>query len=76
MEIDKEILKKTIKCENDFICLKNDNHVYCKTEEVVLKGVTFVKCLSENYCIYKSSHDHSYLCICPTRLKIFRKYGI
>ena len=76
MDIDKEILKKTIKCEKNFGCLTNDKHIYCKVENSVANEVHFVKCLDNNYCTYKMSFGQSYICNCLTRKEIFNKYGI
>lgn len=76
MEIAKEILDKTTKCQKGFKCLKNDNHVYCKVENCVSNKVHFVRCLSGNYCNYKLPFGNSIICNCPTRKEIFNKYGI
>ena len=76
IEIDKEILQKTTNCIENFDCLNNTNHIYCQVENVVSDRVIFVKCLNGDYCKYKLNYGNSYICGCPTRIEIFRKYGI
>ena len=77
MNIDKEVLKQTTKCEKSFSCLKNTNHVYCKVESCVSKKVHFIKCLNnDEYCVYKMAFGTSFVCNCPTRKEIFNKFEI
>ncbi len=75
MDINKEILKRTTKCEKDFNCLKDEKHVYCKVERCVSDKVHFIQCLIDGYCIYRMSFGESFICNCPTRKEIFNKYG-
>lgn len=76
MDIDKKTLKQTTKCEKGFDCLLRDDHVYCKVENCVSDEVHFVKCLNEEYCVYRMSFGESFICNCPTRKEIYNKYGI
>ncbi len=75
MDIDKEILKSTTKCEKDFSCLRDKKHIFCKVEFCINDEVHFIKCLNEEYCTYKMSFGESFICNCPTRKEIFNKYG-
>ena len=72
MEIEKEILDKTVHCTKDFDCLRNNN-ICCKVENCVDKKVHFVEC-SEIFCNYKMKFGRSYICTCPTRKEIYNKY--
>ena len=74
MEIEKEILDKTVHCKKDFDCIKNNN-ICCKVESCIDKKVHFVRCSEENACNYRISFGHSYICTCPTRIEIYNKYG-
>lgn len=76
MKIDKEILKKTTRCEKKFECLKNENYtcIILKVESHANGKVLFVNC--ENYiCKYKMNFGDGTVCNCPTRQEIFRKYN-
>lgn len=75
MEIDRNIIAQTLRCEKNFDCLNNYKHVYCKVENCVNNSVHFIKCLDNNYCTYKMPFGNSFICTCPTRKEIFHKYG-
>lgn len=77
MEIDIDILKKTISCAHDFGCLKTENHhcITSKVERCVNNKVHFINC-DDKYCNYKMSFGHSTVCNCPIRQEIYRKYNM
>lgn len=74
MEIDKNIIADTVKCEKNFDCLTGNNLVYCKVENYVNNEVHFIKCTDRLRCSYKMSFGDSFICTCPTRKGIFNKY--
>ena len=74
-EIDKETLHRTTDCAKDFDCLNNNNHDYCKVLECV-NTVHFVKCSMDNRCYYRLPFSKEFICTCPTRKEIFKKYKI
>jgi len=76
LEIDQEILQKTTNCEKNFSCLSNKNHIPCKVKSIINNKVIFVECLNRDYCKYIQNYGNSYICLCPTRIEIFKKYGI
>ena len=75
MEINKELVDKTIKCQKSFDCLNNDKHVFCKVELCANDKVHFVKC-SDNHSSYRMSFGYSDVCNCEIRKEIFNKYNI
>jgi len=75
MEIDKKIVAETSKCEKNFDCLNNNEHVYCHVESCVNKGVHFISCQEKSTCSYKMTFGFSFICTCPIRKEIFNKYG-
>jgi len=76
MEIDKNIISNTIKCEKNFDCLSANNHVYCKVESCINNKVHFINCVYNLNCSYKMSYGDTFICTCPTRKEIFNKYEI
>ena len=76
MEIEKEILDKTVHCKKDFDCIKNNN-ICCTVTRCVDKEVHFVECSQENNsCEYRMTFGFAtYICTCPTRKEIYKKYG-
>ncbi len=76
MEIDKNIIADTVKCEKNFDCLTGNNHVYCQVESCINKEVHFIGCVDNLNCSYKMFFGDSFICTCPTRKEIFNKYRI
>ena len=72
--IDKSIINTTIKCQKDFLCLSNNNKIYCNVKSFMDKGMDILQCLHKEYCNYKISFGNSKFCFCPTRKEIYRKY--
>jgi hypothetical protein len=77
-KIDKMVIKKT-KCPYKFKCLNGKPCSGCATvlgahgEEQI-----FVKPSRKNFqdCSYTIPYGSCYLCRCPTRVEIFRKYKV
>jgi hypothetical protein len=71
-----KVVKETTKCEKDFACLKDNNHGLCKIVRTVQDNIIFIECLNWKLCTYRMSFGaSSYICNCPTRKEIYRKYG-
>ena len=66
-EIPENIIKETTLCEKLFDCLNSEDHVYCNVEECINDKIHFIKCLHNDYCIYKIPFGNSHCCRCPTR---------
>lgn len=80
-----EIRKQTTQCQSDFICLTylnkgetpmcdNDNPM-CPVESFIEGDGVFVKNKDPNTCLYMMSFGYGYICNCPTRCEIYRRYG-
>ena len=74
IQIDEDVKKSTTKCEKDFRCLVDKTYELCKVTESVHDNVLFIKCEEDNYCIYRMDFGNSYICNCPTRKEIYKKY--
>jgi hypothetical protein len=75
IEIDEDIKKNTTKCKKDFKCLRDNNYELCKVIESVRDNVLFIECLEMQPCSYKTVFGYSsYICSCPTRKEIYRRY--
>lgn len=74
LEVDDEVVKKTVVCHNNFACLSGQLPC-CSIKKHVGIGVFFIKDPSCS-CLYKSSFGFSNsFCGCPVRREIFRLYG-
>ena len=74
--IDEETIEKTTNCDKNFNCLSNELHVYCPVKRCVDGKVHFIKCLEGNSCTYMLRFGDSYMCTCPVRKEIFKRYKI
>jgi hypothetical protein len=72
LSIDDEIRRKT-DCET-FGCLQGQEKT-CKVKESLAGHALLVDPVLEKRCDYMTSIRYSY-CTCPTRIEIYRKYGI
>jgi len=76
MDIGKETIQQTVKCNKDFRCLKDNCESCCKVLSCVDGKVHFVEYNSKSYCGYRMIFGNSYICNCPTRKEIYNKYGV
>jgi hypothetical protein len=75
IKIDKKIKNETSKCEKDFACLSDDNYKLCNVVRSVHDNVIFIECLEWKPCNYRMSFGiSSYICNCPVRKEIYKKY--
>lgn len=79
MDIDDDVVKRTVHCENEMKCIKNDQ-VYCNAEcfnpDGEHKNSATLECLHDTDCIYKLNTVSDYFfCGCPVRRHIYKKYG-
>ncbi len=75
IEIDKEILDKTTKCDFNFSCLSNSKHQHCKIKEIVPGSYIITEC-QNGECSYFLSFGKGGFCLCPVRQEIYKKYKI
>lgn len=79
-EIDSYTLSITTKCTDDYSCLSGEDACLCEVEKLsgIPGGGLFIKRKSEvGNCQYKTSFGlTSYVCKCPVRMGIFRKYDL
>ena len=74
LKISQEIIDQTTECDKDFSCLVNNSEPSCKISACI-KNAHFIEKL-DRLCPYYIEYGHQYLCTCPVRKEIHRKYGI
>jgi len=76
--IEKKILGNTKKCHREYGCLKMNSDGYCKATGIqTLKNpVCFVDYSLNKSCKYVMNFGNGYICNCPVRNEIYRKYKI
>jgi hypothetical protein len=76
MEVPPEILAQTTRCEKGFCCLSQMRVELCKVEYYAEYGVLLIRCATPKPCPYKMPYGHAWICTCPTRLAIFKRYHV
>lgn len=76
LTINQNIIDQTHSCEFDKKCLENEDYPICSVENMIDNQVLFVFKPSLNGCNYVFNFGESYLCGCPIRKEIYRRYQI
>ena len=72
--VDKHTIKSTTECNKDLACLHGDEHPLCKVKLSVRDETVFVKCLNTEHCYYKMAFGYLFVCSCPVRNDIYKRY--
>lgn len=76
-EIDKKIIEATTKCDAHFKCLDIGDCPKNKCKPVTeINSCIVVESKTDEPCYYHLPHKTGYLCACPTRVAIYKKYNI
>lgn len=73
-EIEKPILELAVKCNKHQSCVADDSIDLCEVE-YCLESTHFVRCIDPS-CEYSVPFGDGYLCSCPVRKEIFRRYRV
>ena len=75
MRVAEDTLRQTF-CGNNYCCLFGKQEDMCKVDSTAGKTI-FIKSPSTNdFCKYCFSYGDSFICNCPTRNEIHKKYGV
>lgn len=75
LEIDADILKKANKCQMNFQCLGDVQKHCCGVEHAISPEMVMVKPRAGGVgCHYASPYGYCYICNCPARVEIYRKF--
>ena len=75
-KISEETIKNTTICNHKFQCLNDDNRDVCKINRGLGGNCCSLKTAKPDYCPYMGSFGKLYVCYCPTRHELFKKYKI
>ncbi|MEW6584246.1 MAG: hypothetical protein AB1442_01395 [Nitrospirota bacterium] len=71
-----ETMARVTKCLFNFECLNDGNCPMCSVEKEIASFGFFVKDRHRREaCPYLLPYGHSYICYCPVRMEIFKKYN-
>ena len=76
MKVDEKILKETTNCQFNFSCL-NGRNPHCKIIFKTASDTLETDCPKKEPCVYcKPISRAEGVCTCPTRIEIYKLYGI
>jgi len=75
IKISKPIREQTTRCSKDFSCLSDDTRNLCEIVHANGENVLFIN-QNPKSCSYKIPFGSSYICTCPTRYELYKKYGL
>jgi hypothetical protein len=75
-QISDKTKKQTTKCLSSFHCLDDEKIDICSVKWNLDGNGCFLKTVPPNGCPYKLQFGSSYMCKCPTRHELFKKYKI
>jgi hypothetical protein len=77
IEISDDILQRTTRCRQDFSCLFGQTSHLCKVKSAVGHTVLFIeKPVDDKRCDYQIPFGYDFICVCPVRNEIYRRYKI
>jgi uncharacterized pyridoxamine 5'-phosphate oxidase family protein len=75
-EIDQNIIKGAGQCHNAFCCLSAATRKVCKIRLCMEDKLYFVDKAADKKCRYIKESGKAYICSCPARKELYRKWGI
>ncbi len=77
-EISSDTIKRTTKCSDNFSCLSGKKDCLCEVENDCESNssAVFVQPQEKKGCNYKMDFGYGWICNCPTRKTLNRKYSI
>lgn len=74
-KISQEIIDRTTRCDRDYSCLSESTRDLCEVTHANGENVLFIE-RNPRPCPYKIPFGSSYICTCPTRHELYKKYHI
>ncbi|VGO22364.1 hypothetical protein [Pontiella sulfatireligans] len=71
-----ETLNAAGKCKHNHVCQTDGGLPHCAINETVNGKVFFTKDRETTGCPYQHSFGSAFMCMCPVRQEIYRKYKI
>ncbi|MBN2178603.1 MAG: hypothetical protein JW743_04175 [Deltaproteobacteria bacterium] len=75
-EVSPVVLEKTDRCPRGMKCLKKGEKPVCEVERLIDGAGAFLKSDGVDICPYKMSFGSAYVCNCPIRYELHKKYGV
>jgi hypothetical protein len=74
VKIDESTVKRTTNCDKGMPCLHGVSKPLCDVDSYIMDEVCFIHCLNNKRCSYLIPFGYSFMCTCPIRKEIFKRY--
>ncbi len=75
--VSEDTLKRTTRCKRNFACLSGKPEDLCEVDYRQGKFLLWMKTRKHPFCDYCIEYASSSVsCVCPTRLELYKRYGI
>ena len=68
--------QETQECRKEFACLEEGPASRCKILAALEGGILFVQCREPGSCAYRNVQGERVTCTCPTRVRLYERYGV
>ena len=81
LKVSDEVIEKTTECSSNYYCLENNNSLKCSANksmckvESAINNILFVD-WDHKDCHYKVGFGNSFMCMCPVRKEIYKRYNM
>jgi hypothetical protein len=76
LNISDKTQNQTTKCIFNFQCLNEETRDVCKIDRCLVGNSCFLETVKPIACPYKMIFGYSYMCCCPTRAELYKRYRI
>jgi hypothetical protein len=76
IQISDDVIEQTTRCEREFACLSGGVGDLCRIEDRISGSAAFVDCLDDRQCKYRYQFGCAWICTCPVRIVIHRRYNV
>ena len=76
IQISQDVIEKTTECDKNFSCLSDDQKSLCEIDSHPTESSFFIEKPKNEICNYRQPFARFYLCTCPTRQEIYKRYDI
>jgi hypothetical protein len=74
--ISDDIVQQTTMCKKHFVCLTGEKADLCEVKYCISDTSYFVKTDRSKICNYKVPYGSGFLCGCPTRKELYKRFKI
>ncbi len=68
--------EETRECRKHFACLKEGTVSRCRVLAALEGETLFVQCRESGPCAHRETRGERVTCACPTRVRIYERYGV